>query len=130
MRAVSSQMAAFQAVDQKILARRVGGAPGKIEPIPLNFDKKLPILPPPPDDDDSTADSKDAGEDETPDEAGGEAESAMAPSESGDARTPAEEKTATVSHVLTNTIVLQSFLFELASLIQVRAGLFDEVRFV
>jgi hypothetical protein len=35
-----------------------------------------------------------------------------------------------VSHVVTNVIILQSFLFELAALIQVRAGLFDEVRFV
>lgn len=41
-----------------------------------------------------------------------------------------EEKTATVSHVVTNVIILQSFLFELASVVQVRAGLFDEVRFV
>ncbi|KAF5025113.1 hypothetical protein F66182_2814 [Fusarium sp. NRRL 66182] len=42
------------------------------------------------------------------------------------------EKTTTVSvsHVVTNVIILQSFLFELAALIQVRAGLFDEARFV
>jgi hypothetical protein len=38
--------------------------------------------------------------------------------------------TVSVSHVVTNVIILQSFLFELAALIQVRAGLFDEVRFV
>lgn len=41
-----------------------------------------------------------------------------------------EPATVSVSHVITNVLVLQSFLFELASLIQVRAGLFDEVRFV
>ncbi|KAJ2903977.1 uncharacterized protein MKZ38_009032 [Zalerion maritima] len=41
-----------------------------------------------------------------------------------------EEKTVTVSHVITNVIILQAFLFELASLLQVRAGLFEEVRFV
>ncbi|EAA31426.2 hypothetical protein GE21DRAFT_1099804 [Neurospora crassa] len=42
-----------------------------------------------------------------------------------------EEATkASVSHVLTNVIILQSFLFELASLVQVRAGVFEEVRFV
>ncbi|KAJ4263035.1 hypothetical protein NW762_006648 [Fusarium torreyae] len=38
--------------------------------------------------------------------------------------------TVSVSHIVTNVIILQSFLFELAALIQVRAGLFDEVRFV
>ena len=42
---------------------------------------------------------------------------------------PHEEATASVSHVLTNTIILQSFLFELTSLVQVRAAVFDEVRF-
>ena len=41
-----------------------------------------------------------------------------------------EEKKVSVSHVLTNAIVLQNFLFELASVVQVRAGLFEEVRFV
>ncbi|EPE08624.1 dna polymerase epsilon subunit c [Ophiostoma piceae UAMH 11346] len=39
------------------------------------------------------------------------------------------EATVTVSHVLTNAIILQSFLFEVAALLQARAGLFDEVRF-
>ncbi|KAM0229870.1 hypothetical protein ACHAP5_011523 [Fusarium lateritium] len=38
--------------------------------------------------------------------------------------------TVSVSHVVTNVIILQSFLLELAALIQVRAGLFDEVKFV
>lgn len=41
-----------------------------------------------------------------------------------------EAHKASVSHVLTNVIILQSFLFELASLVQVRAGVFEEVRFV
>ncbi|KAJ4398731.1 hypothetical protein N0V85_006208 [Neurospora sp. IMI 360204] len=41
-----------------------------------------------------------------------------------------EARKASVSHVLTNVIILQSFLFELASLVQVRAGVFEEVRFV
>ncbi|KAI9731276.1 MAG: hypothetical protein M1818_007901 [Claussenomyces sp. TS43310] len=40
------------------------------------------------------------------------------------------EGIASVSHVLTNVIVLQEFLLELAALVQVRAGLFGEVRFV
>jgi hypothetical protein len=112
-------MKAFQAVDQSILARQVGipavgGGDGgrKIEPIPLTFEKP-------------------------PTGAGSEAaaEAAEAPSPDGDAKEDAgeastpPEKTVSVSHVVTNVIILQSFLFELASLVQVRAGLFDEVRF-
>lgn len=46
------------------------------------------------------------------------------------AQTAQEKKTVSVSHVLTNVIVLQEFLLELAALVQVRAGLFAEVRFV
>ncbi|RYP30744.1 hypothetical protein DL767_006087 [Monosporascus sp. MG133] len=46
-----------------------------------------------------------------------------------DADAPSGEKTASVSHILTNAIIYQSFLLELASLVQVRAGLFNEVRF-
>ena len=41
-----------------------------------------------------------------------------------------EQKLVSVSHVLTNVIVLQEFLLELAALVQVRAGLFEEVKFV
>jgi hypothetical protein len=41
-----------------------------------------------------------------------------------------EEKLVSVGHVLTNVIVLQEFLLELAALVQVRAGLFGEVRFM
>ncbi|EGO61686.1 hypothetical protein NEUTE1DRAFT_77820 [Neurospora tetrasperma FGSC 2508] len=51
--------------------------------------------------------------------------------EAADKEEEEEEATkASVSHVLTNVIILQSFLFELASLVQVRAGVFEEVRFV
>jgi hypothetical protein len=109
---VTSQLKAFQAVDQSILARKVGipaVGGGKVEPIPLRFDKPMG-----------------GGE-------GGEASSPIVEEdeEDSEARTdaPGEEKTVSVSHILTNVIVLQSFLFELASLVQVRAGLFDEVRF-
>lgn len=41
-----------------------------------------------------------------------------------------EDKQVSVSHILTNVIVLQEFLLELAALVQVRAGLFGEVKFV
>jgi hypothetical protein len=92
-----------------------------VEPIPLSFDKQYPagsgsVA-------DTDGDKTVVGEDEK--------DTSTAPSESGrtDASTVVEEKTVSVSHVLTNVIVLQSFLFELASLVQVRAGVFDEVRF-
>lgn len=41
-----------------------------------------------------------------------------------------EEKMVSVSHVLTNIVVLQEFILELAALVQVRAGMFGEVRFI
>ena len=41
-----------------------------------------------------------------------------------------KEKKVSVNHVLTNVIVLQEFLLEVAALVQVRAGLFGEVRYV
>lgn len=121
--AVSSQRKAFEAVDQSILARRVGipvvvvngvVQKDKVEAIPLRFDKaggeaseqaSSPVL---------------GGEDDDAEDAAGDRK---------DGEEGQEEKTASVSHVLTNVIVLQNFLFELASLVQVRAGLFDEVRF-
>lgn len=117
--AVASQMKAFQAVDQSILARQVGlpvvggGDDGgrKIEPIPLNFEKPAKEPPTP---------EAGAAEATASDDGAKEAEE--------DASTP-PEPTVSVSHVVTNVIILQSFLFELASLVQVRAGLFDEVRF-
>lgn len=61
-------------------------------------------------------------------EADAEAEAAKAAKEAQEAEEEAQK--ASVSHVLTNVIILQSFLFELASLVQVRAGVFEEVRFV
>ncbi|KFY83284.1 hypothetical protein V498_08179 [Pseudogymnoascus sp. VKM F-4517 (FW-2822)] len=39
------------------------------------------------------------------------------------------EKMVSVSHVLTNIIVLQEFILELAALVQVRAAMFGEVKF-
>lgn len=127
----ASQAKAFQAVDQSILARRVGIPQVKpkvsetqVEPITLSFDRQRT----------ATGESAgDAEEEEAKAEEGGGEDALLAPSEDGqdetDAETPTEEKMVSVSHVLTNMIILQSFLFELASVVQVRAGLFDEVRF-
>ncbi|KAK1756946.1 Retinoic acid induced 16-like protein-domain-containing protein [Echria macrotheca] len=123
---VANQAKAFQAIDQRILARQVGlpsvGPPeAPMEPIPLSFDKARTRIGP--EEDEAGSRERMTGDD-------GQNESMMAPSEDGktDVSTT-EEKTVSVSHVLTNVIVLQSFLFELASLVQVRAGLFEEVRF-
>ncbi|OIW29442.1 hypothetical protein CONLIGDRAFT_326679 [Coniochaeta ligniaria NRRL 30616] len=122
--AVGSQLKAFEAVDQSILARRVGvpvttfgGAGDKVAAIPLRFDK--------------AGDGDDAGEGKASSPVlGGEDDEDAAGDGSEAEAEEGEEETVSVSHVLTNVIVLQNFLFELASLVQVRAGLFDEVRFV
>ncbi|VBB75466.1 Putative protein of unknown function [Podospora comata] len=125
---LNSQVKAFQAIDQSILARRIGIPEVKplVEPITLSYDRKPAIV---------SADSAEGGEDASDDaegegEGGGE-DALLAPSEDGetDAGTVVEEKTVSVSHVLTNVVLLQSFLFEMASVVQVRAGLFDEVRY-
>lgn len=102
----TSQAAAFAAVDQSILARKVSMPlpKGEVEPIPF------PDL--------KGAASQD-GEGGT--EENGEEDSAE--------KVVEEQTQASVSHVLTNVIVLQEFLLELAALVQVRAGLFGEVRF-
>ncbi|KAH0552872.1 hypothetical protein GP486_006926 [Trichoglossum hirsutum] len=41
----------------------------------------------------------------------------------------ADEGGVTVSHLLTNVVILQEFMLELAALVQVRASLFGDVRF-
>ncbi|KAI0005665.1 Retinoic acid induced 16-like protein-domain-containing protein [Xylariaceae sp. FL0662B] len=126
---VPSQAAAFAAVDQGILARKISLPTRKVEPIPFSFDPKAA---------DSSADTESdrrkeneeitdlAEEQNDEDSSEMEGQSLMAtPPEA----TPPEPKTVSVSHILTNVITYQSFLLELASLIQVRAGLFNEVRF-
>ncbi|CAN8095968.1 unnamed protein product [Discula destructiva] len=136
----ASQAAAFQAIDQQILARKVGlASKRKVESTPLRLggmiedesnahantpaaDEDVP--PPPPAKDDPPASSLAAGS-----SAAGNIDGTRTPVMSPERMVPREEKKVSVSHVLTNIIVLQSFLFELAAVIQVRAGLFDEVRY-
>ncbi|KAH6850430.1 Retinoic acid induced 16-like protein-domain-containing protein [Chaetomium sp. MPI-CAGE-AT-0009] len=147
--AFASQAKAFQAVDQSILARRVGVPDVKpsteksMEPIGLSFDSRQRTA-----GGVSSADEKYAAdEEEAKAEEGGGEDALLAPSEDGEQtddddddggaavagegepRTPTIDRSVSVSHVLTNVIVLQAFLFELASVVQVRAGLFGEVRF-
>ncbi|KPM36616.1 hypothetical protein AK830_g9973 [Neonectria ditissima] len=135
---VASQMAAFAAIDQTILSKRVGLPAAKVDPIPLKFDKK-PI--PEPADEDNDGDSV-APVEETPQNSEIKDETADTTEDTKDDATDAtgdikeskkkdkEPGTVSVSHLVTNVMILQSFMFELASLVQVRAGLFDEVRFV
>lgn len=131
--AVASQAAAFHAVDQKILARRVGLPPKKPAPIPLDFGKKLPLAPGDGQHGDGEGEQEGHDASQADEDTAIETQSEVPTSEIGDAAaagTPPEEKQVTVSHVLTNVIILQSFLLELASLVQSRGALFDEVRFV
>ena len=128
--AVANQAKAFEAIDQSILARQVGlptvgvsRPTGRVEPIPLSFVKVEPSAP--------EGDGTSGGTARLAVGDDGQTESIILHDD--DKTDPsvvvAEERTVSVSHVLTNTIILQSFLFELASLVQVRAGLFDEVRY-
>ena len=137
--AIANQAKAFQAIDQGILARRVGipvteEQKRQVEAIPFNLQKQTQPVDVPVDVEiDVDADGNgEAAATETGAGPGtdGLVESALTlASEDEGSATPVEEKTVSVSHLLTNVIVLQSFLFELASLVQVRAGLFEEVRF-
>lgn len=104
-----SQAAAFAAVDQSILARKVGlpATKGEINPIPF------PNLR-------ANADGSKEGSVQGTDDG----------SVSGEGESEDEKKMVSVNHVLTNVIVLQEFLLEVAALVQVRAGLFGEVRYV
>ncbi|KAM3081122.1 hypothetical protein ACMFMG_005078 [Clarireedia jacksonii] len=126
----ASQAAAFAAIDQGILNRRVG--------IPAPKTSTVAAIPFPDLKNTSDASSTITANLESSDEAG---ESNTVQSEqniesSSTASTIAEsveemdEKKVSVSHVLTNVIVLQEFLLELAALVQVRAGLFGEVKFI
>ncbi|ROW01863.1 hypothetical protein VMCG_05638 [Cytospora schulzeri] len=146
----ASQQAAFQAVDQQILARKIGLPINKTaKPTPLKLGGKIEEeaeegnggerkneRPPTPPAKDATPAAPQTSN-QTENTATGErarararkrADTLDAIMNSGPI-TPVEERKVTISHVLTNVIVLQSFLFELAALVQVRAGLFEEVRF-
>jgi hypothetical protein len=104
-----SQAAAFAAVDQSILARKVGlpDTKGEINPIPF------PNLR-------GNADGSKEGSVQGTDDG----------SVSGEGESEDEKKMVSVNHILTNVIMLQEFLLEVAALVQVRAGLFGEVRYV
>lgn len=119
----SSQTAEFAAIDQSILAKRVGLPDKTLRPIPLD----LAFRPPPPPDSTTSEDEEEEDDGDMDD-----GDDAIAPdaSESGSVLDDGANANASVSHILTNVIIFQSFLMEMAALMQVRAGLFDEVRYV
>jgi hypothetical protein len=135
---VAGQEAAFAAVDQSILARKIGRPDEKLIPIPLKFDK--PPMEEPretaeldADKDrqaDREADEDDGSGDDGPDIGPGDEVDSEVEEDEGLPAVEEDPDKVTVSHVLTNVIIFQSFILELASLFQVRAGLFHEVRYV
>jgi hypothetical protein len=106
--APASQAAAFAAVDQSILARKVGLPTPKTDINPIPFPNLRGSV-------DGSKESSVQGTEDGSISGEGERD---------------EEKKVSVNHVLTNVIVLQGFLLEVAALVQVRAGLFGEVKYV
>lgn len=108
-----SQTAAFAAVDQSILARKVGlpSPKGELHPIPFPNLRDL------------AAPHAEGGSESTQ-------ENAPVDEVSTDGERTEEKPLVSVSHVLTNVILLQEFLLELAATVQGRAGLFGEIKFV
>lgn len=147
--AVASQVEAFKAIDQQILARRVGlpVVARTVQPIPLDLSGKnlaTGAKEPGANDanggqgNDATAEATQGSQKQmsllmelAAEENGGDDEDELLDegAKGTPAKEPEEPKTVSVSHLLTNVLILQSFLFELASLAQARAALFDEVRF-
>ncbi|UNI17939.1 hypothetical protein JDV02_004245 [Purpureocillium takamizusanense] len=130
----TSQASAFAAIDQSTLAKRVGLPDDRLKPIPLHLNRPARSVP-----EEQPAKAADGDEDEHKEEQEQHEAGAEDTSETGAAAGAAaqeeeeegeEEVHVSVSHVITNVIVFQSFLLELAALMQVRAGLFDEVRYV
>ncbi|KAL5598754.1 hypothetical protein BROUX41_003910 [Berkeleyomyces rouxiae] len=134
---VASQVAVFAAMDQTILARKVGAQSGFKDLMRLTG-----TVPKIEKDEDKSTDSEgkqsehQADDEPAVKEPGAESAGQDTPSQTTSSKSSirnsesARETEVTVSHILTNVVILQSFLFELAALVQVRAGLFNEVRFV
>tara|TARA_R110002060_G_scaffold22290_3_gene30200 strand:+ start:568 stop:987 length:420 start_codon:yes stop_codon:yes gene_type:complete len=109
----ASQAAAFAAIDQSILARKVS------QPLPKNAVTPIPF-----------PNLKSSGKDGSVEGSVAGADDSILSNENDGAEKEDEQKMVSVNHVLTNVIILQEFLLELAALVQVRAGLFGEVRYV
>ena len=59
-----------------------------------------------------------------------ETSSIRSESVTAETKTADETREVTLSHILTNVIILQEFILEIAAIVQVRASLFGEVKFV
>lgn len=105
-----SQTLAFAAVDQAILTRKVAVPPPPLQSLP---DLAVPPPPPPA----QSLPDPDVPEPDTDEPAAA-------------SKQPDPTREVSVSHILTNVLVLQDFLLELTALIQVRASLFREVKVV
>lgn len=120
---MAGQTAAFAAADQGILAKRIGLPKLAVAPIPLDFSQNDRSR----NENLEHDESKENEDDIDPTEIQVAADEDEI-EENAEMQTPSKEKEASVSHILTNVIIYQSFLLELTSLIQVRAALFNEVR--
>ncbi|KAI1821868.1 Retinoic acid induced 16-like protein-domain-containing protein [Xylaria intraflava] len=118
------QVAGFAAADQGVLSKRVGLPKLSVEPIPLDFDRDKPDRNENLDHDEN----READDDIDPTEAQVAVDEDEI-EENPEFRELPKEKDASISHIITNVTIYQSFLLELTSLIQVRAGLFNEVKF-
>ncbi|KAA8563854.1 hypothetical protein MFRU_036g00490 [Monilinia fructicola] len=141
-----SQTAAFAAVDQGLLNRMVGIPTSKKDVVPIPFPDLKKVKAEERDTEasettDGAVESKtlaenyEMGENESvggkgKDGAGGDQDTGKYEEGKDVDGEGKEDKKVSVSHILTNVIVLQEFLLELAALVQVRAGLFGEVKFV
>ncbi|KFX94089.1 hypothetical protein V490_04536 [Pseudogymnoascus sp. VKM F-3557] len=121
----ASQSAAYAHIDRGILSRRVGMAK-----IVVGESGGRRVV-----DTESIAPSTPAGS--TAGDGEGDEEGSVVTSRTDETGTETGtdreeevvEKIVSVSHVLTNIIVLQEFILELAALVQVRAAMFGEVKF-
>ncbi|KAL7929836.1 Retinoic acid induced 16-like domain-containing protein [Trichoderma chlorosporum] len=127
----SVQPADFAAVDQSILARRVAMPSDQVKPVLLDLDGK-----PTPEAPESLFSGDELASLDGYDSSADRSEVATEPTvvtettDNAEPTSPTNDNMVSVSHVITNVLIYQAFLLELASLMQVRAGLFNEVRFV
>jgi hypothetical protein len=129
--AVVAQPADFEAMDQSILARRVALPGEHVKPVALDLEGK-PTHDAPESlfsgDELASLDGYDSSADRS--EVATEPTVVTETTDNAEPTSPTNENMVSVSHVITNVLIYQAFLLELASLMQVRAGLFNEVRFV
>lgn len=123
---------AFATVDQRILSKRIGlragQKPRRSDQGPIR--KGMAMSERPPEAGEASGKEGESLRMNDDGKADGQVQAAEAEEAEEETTWPADgEEEASVSHIVTNVIIFQSFLLELASLVQGRAGLFDEIRF-